>query len=381
MIEITKKKNCCGCGACRNVCPKEAVTMVSDREGFSYPAVDKEKCVGCGLCSKVCPMGKGFSPSLGKTFVAFTRSGELRRCSSSGGIFSELAEKTLACGGVVFGAAFAEDFSVHHKAVEESGKLSSLRGSKYVQSDTGDSFRRAKAALESGQQVLYSGTACQIAGLREYLGKPYETLLTVDVLCHGVPSPLSWQAYKNKMEADWGAPLKKADFRSKDSGWQKFSMKLEFENGKIYSRPFPEDAYMQAFLRNINLRPACCSCKFRSMNRPSDITLGDCWDIANVDSTLNDNGGISVVIAHTEKGRSLLEALEDRLEIHPAQLDAALPPAAESRRPAVPHPGRRRFFAQLRADSFPSVPADTAADRYAILAVKIWRKLLRMVKA
>lgn len=379
MITVTDKKKCCGCGGCYQVCPKGAIELTSDAEGFHYPKVDRAKCVGCGLCDRVCPVLNAPKPSDDVAVcvhVALAEDTDLRMASSSGGIFTVLAEAVNAQGGEVYGAAFAPDFSVHHRAVQTREDLAALRGSKYVQSDMDVCYRQAKSSLDAGRQVLFSGTACQIAGLHRFLGREYDNLLTVDVLCHGVPSPKAWQAYIRRAQQRQGAKLVSANFRSKDTGWMRFAMKMEFADGKAECTPFPEDAYMQAFLRNYSLRPSCYACRFKGMNRPSDITLGDCWDIRQVDETMHDDRGTSVIIVRTEKGQRALDCVKG-LRMKRAELDKALPPAADSRRSVVAHPRRAAFFRSLTEEEFPVIKADTAWDRRRILLVKIWRKFLR----
>lgn len=381
MITVTDKKKCCGCGACSQICPKGAIALISDAEGFCYPEADKAKCVGCGLCDRVCPVLNAPKPSDDvpvSVHAALVEDAELRMASSSGGIFTALARTVIARGGEVYGAAFAPDFSVHHRAAQSAEDLAALRGSKYVQSDMDGCYRQAKASLDAGRRVLFSGTACQIAGLHRFLGRDYDNLLTVDVLCHGVPSPKAWRAYIRQAQQRRGAQLLRANFRSKDTGWMRFAMKLEFANGESECTPFPEDAYMQAFLRNYSLRPSCYACRFKGMNRPSDITLGDCWDIRQVDETMHDDKGTSVILVRTEKGQRALDETEN-LRMKQTELDRALPPAADSRRSVVAHPRRASFFRSLTEDTFPAVREDTAWDARRILLVKIWRKLLRML--
>lgn len=383
MITVTNSKNCCGCGGCAQVCRLGAIQMLPDKEGFSYPHVNRDRCVDCGQCEGVCPIVNAGASSDNvsvRTYVSYAEDAETRLESSSGGLFSVLARAALEGGAQVFGAAFAEDFSVSHIGIRTSEDLKKLRGSKYVQSDIGNCFRQAKQALDAGQSVLFSGTACQIAGLKQYLGRDYAHLLTVDVLCHGVPSPKAWKSYIHQMQTKFGAPMTYANFRSKDTGWMRFSMKLEFANGQSACTPFPDDNYMKAFLRNYSLRPSCYACRFKGMNRPSDITLGDCWDIAKVDESMHDDRGTSVVIVRTPKGQAALDAVKGDLILKEAELSKALPPAADSRRSVVPHPRRKAFFRRLTETRFPVIKDDTRWDARRILLVKIYRKLLRMAK-
>ena len=234
MIEIQNKKDCCGCGACNQVCPKQCIKMESDKEGFLYPKVDTESCINCGLCEKSCPIlnNQRSKELFQKYYLAYYTDEVVRLSSSSGGVFSVLSKAVIQNGGVVFGAAFDQEWLVHHVGVERQEDLRVLRGSKYLQSRSESCYREAKALLEVGRPVLYSGTGCQIAGLKSYLKKDYEKLLTVDIICHGVPSPKLWKHYLSEQEQTFGAPVQRVFFRNKDTGWNNFSMSIDFSNQK-----------------------------------------------------------------------------------------------------------------------------------------------------
>lgn len=349
MIAITEKNACCGCGACAQVCPKSCITMTADEEGFLYPQVQSGLCVGCGACTRVCPMEPVPTPEAAdvSAFAAFAQDTGLRRESSSGGIFSVLAQWVLENQGVVFGAAFCEDFSVHHVMISSAADLSLLRGSKYLQSATENTFRQVREQLEAGRMVLYTGVACQIAGLKRYLKKDYPLLYTADVLCHGVPSPKVWQAYLRHQEARHGSAVTGVNFRGKAFGWKQFSMDLQFENGKTYCVPHGEDPFMKLFLENICLRPACHSCRFKGFPRVSDITLGDAWGISGVLPDMDDDQGTSLILVNSAKGQALLTRIQSRIACRPEALDALLPVYADSRTSVPPHPRRSAFFAAV----------------------------------
>lgn len=347
MIKITEKKNCCGCGACMQACPRSCITMVEDNEGFAYPQVDENRCIQCGLCQRACPMGQKHSTGNVEAWAACAKEDALRQTSSSGGVFSLIARQILSRGGLVFGAAFAEDFSVRHERVENEQQLALLRGSKYVQSSTESTFREVKAALEAGQPVLYSGVACQIAGLRAFLGKDYPQLWTVDVLCHGVPSPKLWRQYLKIREKQFGSRICAVSFRCKDTGWKGYSMKLEFENGAEYCKPHGEDPYFHLFLEDICLRPSCHSCRFKNLPRVSDLTLGDAWGISAHMPDMDDDKGTSLIFVNTEKGGAMLESIKGSLILQRGETDRLLPPKADSRQSVPVHPRRREFFAAM----------------------------------
>lgn len=347
MINITQAKDCCGCGACAQICSRNCITMTADAEGFLYPQLDTASCIRCNACDKVCPILTHKTPeaSAVEAYAAYAQDQEVRNASSSGGLFSLLAQWVLKNGGVVFGAAFAEDFSVHHVRIRKEEELPLLRGSKYVQSRIEDTYREVRSALTSGQTVLFTGVACQIAGLKAFLKKDYAQLYTVDVLCHGVPSPKIWQQYLRAQETAFGSKVQDVKFRSKTLGWKVFSMELSFRNGAIYSKPFPEDAFMQFFLENICLRPSCHDCRFKSLPRSSDLTLGDAWGIGGTMPDMDDDGGTSIVLVNTEKGQALFQNIRQHITLRQGDADTLLPPGADSRISVAAHPRRKAFFA------------------------------------
>lgn len=348
MIQITDKQACCGCGACAQVCPRHCISMTPDQEGFLYPAVNRAACVDCGLCEKVCPLGSRQEiQGQVRARAAFCKDDEIRLNSSSGGIFSLLAEEILQKGGVVFGAAFDSQMMVHHVAVESVCDLGQLRGSKYLQSRMGNSYQAAKAYLTAGRKVLFSGTACQIAGLKSYLGRPCENLWTVDVLCHGVPAPALWKKYLDEKSREYAVPVEQVSFRDKSEGWKEYRVTLQLRDGVICSQSVAQNPYMQLFLSNICLRPSCHACPFKGFPRVSDLTLGDCWDVEQYAPEMDDDRGTSVVIASTEKGEALWQKIAGRCVWKEEKLDVLLPPRADSRKPVQPHPHRKKFFAWM----------------------------------
>ena len=354
MIRLTKKANCCGCGACAQSCPKNCISMEPDSEGFLYPKVDETQCVNCGLCEKVCPILLKQKPDPIKVaaYAAYTTNSELREKSSSGGIFSLLAQEILNRGGTVAGAAFDADFSVRHILVETDAELDRLRGSKYVQSRMEDTYVQIRDLLKQGRPVLFTGVACQIAGLKAFLCREYENLYTVDVLCHGVPSPKVWAHYRREQAQIHGTTLEEVSFRDKRKGWRHYSMALNFAEGVEYCRPGAEDTYLRVFLRDLCLRPSCHSCRFKDFPRLSDLTIGDAWGIERHMPDLDDDHGTSVVLVNSEKGMGLWNAVADNAVSRQGELDVLLPKSADSRKSVKPHPNRSRFFAALnRGDS------------------------------
>lgn len=377
MISITDKHDCCGCGACAEACPRRCITMAADREGFLYPAVDAEACVHCGFCERVCPMiniGDERKPAV--TYAAVNTDDAVRMASSSGGVFSALAARTIARGGVVFGAAFTDDCSVEHTGVTSPGGLAALRGSKYLQSRTGHTYGQAKEALKSGVDVLFSGTACQIAGLKRYLRKDYANLLTVDVVCHGVPSPAVWQAYLKDKNLSDGA-CGDIQFRDKKEGWKNYRVKISRRQnasagcgGVVVDEPFYENAYMQAFLSNLTLRPSCYRCPAKGGRCGSDLTLGDFWGIGRVAPGLDDDRGCSLVLVNTPEGAQALSGLN--LKMHERAYAEALAGNPSIETPVAELLNRRYFFRMLRLTGSVAVAQRlSATSRLPLRALRI----------
>ena len=305
MIQITDKHYCCGCSACASICPKHCITMQADSEGFLYPEVNEADCIDCGLCEKVCHELHPYEdrhPQ--KVYAALNKNEEVRMKSSSGGIFYLLAEKTIAEGGVVFGARFDEQWQVVIDYAETMEGIKAFMGSKYVQARMDTAYADAKRFLKEGRKVLFSGTPCQIAGLHHFLRKSYDNLLTVDVICHGTPSPLVWRKYLDELTKNVQR-IKGVEHRNKKLGWKNFSVNIQYDaEEKIYhmSTPFQRDLYMNVFLKNIILRPSCYKCLARSGRSKSDITLADFWGIASIIPQMDDDKGTSLVFVNTDAG-------------------------------------------------------------------------------
>ena len=306
---ISKNRaDCTGCSACKNICPKNCINMERDGEGFLYPNINRDECINCGRCEKVCPSlnFKATIPDrLPYVFVSMYLDDKVRRHSSSGGAFTALSELVFEDGGIVFGAGFDKNWRVVHTAAENLDELENLRGSKYVQSEIGDVYKNVKAELEGDRPVLFSGTPCQCAGLKSFLGKDYFNLLTVDIICHGTPSPMLWENYLEYIAKDHD--IAHVNFRSKRNGWRiEHCFEINFYDCGHYLNSGIADMYFRQFLINLNLRSSCYECKFKFPNGKSDVTIGDAWGIQNYAPDLNDNRGTSLVIVHTDKGREFV---------------------------------------------------------------------------
>ena len=312
---IKVPKNCTGCAACSAVCPHNAVDMKPDSEGFRYPKINTGLCVNCGMCANVCPVTNNAGQrSQAKKIVAVrTNDEQIRLNSSSGGFFTVLASKVIERGGIVYGAAFSPDFKkVRHIGIETDEELRLLRGSKYVQCENGkELFLEIQKELLSNRTVLFSGTSCQVEGIKSYLKKDYNNLITVDMVCHGVPSPSVWRAYISELEKENDSAVQSVSFRDKVSGWKKFSFSVDFINGKHFTQFVTENPYMRSFVRNVTIRKSCYSCPFRKLERISDFTMADFWGCEKATPEMDDNTGITLTFINSEKGAEFFGSLSD----------------------------------------------------------------------
>ncbi len=339
-----RKEECCGCGACAEICPAKAIRMVRDGEGFSYPQIDGQACVNCGRCRAVCPVqNHGAEGRERLCFGVQAKDRETRYASSSGGVFPVLAAWVLRRSGAVFGAAWNERMEVVHREVRSPEELETVKKTKYVQSDLTGIYRRVRECLEEGRWVLFCGTPCQAQGLRLFLGEPWEKLVTVDLVCYGVPSPGIWNAYADDLERKHRGPLTGFSFRDKRNR----------DNGhacsyRIGDREFAEslygNGYCQLYFAGLTVRPSCYDCKFCTTDRNSDFTIGDFWGIENVRPGLDDGMGTSMVIVHTEQGRRIWEEVKEELSWFPCGEKDLLQPRLTG---PTPKPRGRGFFMAL----------------------------------
>ncbi len=378
MFVIKDEDQCSGCGACASVCPNGCITMIPDEEGFLYPSIDKERCINCSLCSKRCPVINK-AERLNKeilSYAARAKDEEILLKSSSGGIFPLLAKSILSEGGVVFGAAFCQDFSVKHRFIQSEEELPLLQGSKYVQSEIGESYIQAKALLEEGRQVLFTGTPCQIGGLYAFLNKNFDNLITQDIICHGVPSELVWKSYVATLEEEAHAKLSSAYFRDKKLGWKNFSLSCSFENGTKYSRSHREDLYFKAFLMNMCLRPSCYQCAFKDKYRQSDITLADFWGIENICQEFNYHNGASLVIINSQKGKRLFNSLSQELVFRQVDFEKSITFNSPMVQSVPRNKNREEFMRKIERNGF------TDAKKFLQISIfeKIKRKIVSIIK-
>lgn len=326
MPNLVNWEQCCGCGACANKCPKQAIAMQPNYEGFLHPVVDAEKCVECGACEKACPglmVAKNASTEP-QVFIVQHKDDVIRYQSTSGGAFTAIAEEVIRRGGVVCGAVMTEDLAVKHDFVSDIDGLAKFRNSKYVQSEIGDSYSVAKKYLNEGRYVCFSGTPCQINGLYKYLGKDYENLIAVDVVCKSVPSPLVFKKYVEHKKNREGA-ISDVVFRDKKRGFLYCTMAhyLSHEDRKeakdVYRRGSESDEWLRMFLSGKISRHSCMTCPYQTAQRVGDFTLGDIWETGN--AKLDDNTGTTLVHVWTKKGTEFLHSIKDnvRLETYPIE--------------------------------------------------------------
>lgn len=321
MISITDKSSCCGCSACQAICPHDAIVMLPDGMGFQYPVVNLERCVDCGLCEKVCDFTKDCKvestrPEM-NVYAARHKDMHTLSRSQSGGAFTAISDVVLKAGGVVYGAAFDQDLSVRHSKAVTAEERNLFCGSKYIQSRMEDTFRSVLIDLKSGRQVLFSGTPCQVAGLKSYVPERYMgSIVFLDLVCHGVPSPAVWKSYLKDMERH--GTIIGACFRDKSlMGWKGHKESFAYSNGSTRTG----ETFRVLFHKNIMLRPSCGSCNYDINNRYSDLSIADFWGIDAICPQMDGNAGTSMIVVHTEKGRKLLAEAAVHLDIHQVSAD------------------------------------------------------------
>lgn len=325
-----EKTKCCGCTACANVCPVQCISMKEDFEGFAYPEIDKSKCLECGLCEKVCPILNPPNANNNEVMAYAVRVNEeqILKESTSGGFITPLADWVLLQDGVLCAASYLNDFSVSHIIIDKAEKestLADIRGSKYVQSDLNYCYLKIKDFLDEKRKVCFVGTTCQVNGLKAFLQKEYDNLITVDLVCHGVPSPKLWRKYLEEKKRKYGAPIVDVAFRNKTYGYHSHTMRIEFENGKVYYGSGRIDAMMKSFMSEITSRPICYQCPFKTLIRCSDFTVFDCWHADKlVDGLKDDDKGFTNLFIHSKKGADVFNNIKDRYIVYPINYEKAI---------------------------------------------------------
>lgn len=375
MLDIANTSKCNGCHACFSVCPVRAISMKSDSEGFLRPVIDYDICTGCGKCESVCPV---LHPPIlpdddPVAFACKNTNEDIRLKSSSGGVFTALAESIIDRGGVVFGARFDSDFSVFHGWTDTKEGLESFRGSKYVQSKIGNAFIECKTFLEDGRTVLFTGTPCQIGGLKAFLGNDYDNLYTVDIICKGVLVPLLLKKYIEYHIAKRNDTLVKVAHRDKSLGWKQNSFAMQFKNS-MYICISKHDPYMKMYSKNLCLRNSCFDCSFKNISRDSDITIGDFWGIQNVAPNFDDDKGTSLVLLHTKQAKVLFESCSNKVVSKSLLLNSALHSNPMAFTSAKPSRFYDMFFYDLSIHDFTYMHKKYLNDSflYKLLILIIW---------
>lgn len=406
MVKLRKDKvECCGCAACVQACPKSCLSMKMDEEGFLYPIKDEQTCIDCGLCDKVCPLKKQLGKSQCKDVYAVMNLDELERmASSSGGVFIKLAKEVIRQHGIVFGAVLDENCEAHHVAVSSERLLAPMLGSKYLQSRIGDVYKETLSYLKENRLVLFTGSPCQIKGLYAFLrNNEYDNLITMDFLCHGVPSPGVWKRYfeenivgderkpplaevgKNSvLNSSLNAtfPIGDVKFRDKfESGWKKFrfvvrqmSASKADQNTVLLSEIYYDNPYMKGFLSDLYLRPSCYECRCKNGVSHSDITIGDYWGVKEVDKELDDDKGVSIVMLNSDKGQKIFSRLNG-LHLKEISLDNAKRLNGGFCEHTIPHPKRSLFFKLINEKGY---RVDKAVEK--CLKRTVWDKIMSRLK-
>lgn len=374
MIQITDRSKCCGCTACVNACPAQCIVMRRDREeGFDYPVANPDLCLRCGKCEAVCPVLNPMEVVKPEQALA-VRCEEFVGCSSSGGVFPALAKAVIDDGGVVFGAVMERDFIVGHTEAETMEEVQRMRGSKYVQSDLYGTFMDAEQCLGDGRKVLFTGTPCQIAGLKKYLGKDYDNLLAIDTACHGVPGPGVWEMYVKALQGRVKSDMASVNFRDKSRSWRHYAMTCkDSDNNAVRSVSADDDPYMALFMQDMTLRPSCYACPSRGRSG-SDLTLADLWSVALSLPALDDDRGVSGVLVNSDRGREYIETIKagTKQELPLEAVMAQNGGFAES----VPVPEKREEF--FRGLGVAGVDVYRHLKKYMVrrpLPVRMYRKL------
>ena len=365
MKEVIEKSKCCGCNACGDVCPKVAITFHTDKEGFWYPEINQSLCIDCGLCQKTCPVLTKADNVIRYdepvVYAAYTKDEAVRIDSTSGGIHSMLAMAMYEQNAYIGGAVYNEDHTVRHIVSPDRQLLPEIRSSKYLQSSMEGVYKEVRDLLRAGEKVFFCGAPCQIQGLYKFLRKEYDNLTTCDFICRGVNSPKVFLKYMDMLEKQYGSKATQIKFKNKKWGWHNFSMRVNFENGQEYCKDRWHDLFFIGYLQSGNFaRPSCYQCSFKGFPQKADITLADFWGIENIDSSMDQDRGTSLVMVNSDKGQALFDSIKDKIAWKQFSMDDAKAgnPALNSSLSAT-SPNRSEFF-----DALDKLPFDEVAKRF-----------------
>ena len=371
-ITYEQKQTCSGCMACARECPTQCIHPVIDEEGFLYPKVDMSECIDCDNCVKICPFTHPdeYKSAPLKAYAAWSIDEDTRLKSATAGVFTTLAAKFIKDGGVVYGAAYGEDLSLSHVRIDKISDLHRIQSSKYFQSDITDIYESIQNDINDGLSVMVSGTGCQIAGIRAAL--ICDDILLVDITCLGVPSPGVFKKYKESLEKNYGSRVTNINFRDKSTGWKTYGQTVTFENGEMVSYKNDENPFMRGFLDKIYIRPSCYACPFCDTKRPGDITIGDFWGIEKTLPELDDERGVSLLYAVSEKGKTFIENCGE-IEISECAVEDTLQQSLQH--PADASPKRTAFFRDYKKRGF-----DKLAQKHMKQRSKIVRFAVNLLK-
>lgn len=318
---IIRENKCSGCMICRSICPKHCISCQEEKDGFMYPIIQEDVCIKCGMCLKKCPIAtcEGVLNPYIDSYSFYSYNNEIAMRSSTSGVFYEIASSIIDCGGVVCGAAFADDWEVEHILVFTKEELQKLTSSKYVQSSISVNVVSEIKRLLLNTTVLFVGTPCQVAAIKSFVGKS-DNLFTVDFICHGVPSPLVWKKYLDDIAG--GRIVTDVNFRDKRNE-SCYGLSVKFDDGTDYYKPVTDDSYLQGFINNLFIRKSCTACNFKGIKHTADITLGDLWNAERISGYYQGKKYISWVLVKSKRGEQLLETVKERFEVLPVPIDAA----------------------------------------------------------
>lgn len=377
---LPDKEKCCGCTACQNICVHNAITMVPDNLGFKYPRINKSACIECGLCIRVCAFNNCYDSDRNfaqpKVYAVRHKNEQEIETSRSGGAFIAFSDFVLKEGGVIYGAGYTDHFRISHKRAVTKEQRNEFKGSKYVQSDLNTVFLQIKADLNNGLKVLFSGTPCQTAGLKSYIGENKSAnLYLIDIICHGTPSPYLWRDYLNYTEQKFNQKIIHVNFRDKSLGWSAHKESFIFENG----RKIITDIWEKLFYQHIMLRPSCGNCPYTNINRPSDITLGDFWGWEKTDAAFNsDNKGCSLVLINTKKGERLFSAGSNDFTYVESDILRCMQPNLQ--RPTLLSDSSEEFVRNYTEGGFETVIARYGSVRKRRIFVNFLKRALNRLK-
>jgi len=379
MKEVLCKNKCTGCSACMSICPKKAIEMTYDNEGFLFPKIDKSKCISCGLCKKVCPViNVKNNLSRNECYVAYSKTNNYKKeRTSSGGIFPLIARFVLEENGIVIGAAFDKDNKLKHIAIEKVNDLNKLIGSKYIQSDLNNIFNYIKDNIVS-RKILFVGTPCQVGGLKSFLRKDCDNLFTIDLVCHGVPSPKLFAKYVEYLEKTYEDKLINYNFRDKSTGWDTYSNLATFKTKEIKELA-NNNYYMKLFLSDVALRNSCYNCNFKLGNKYSDLTLGDFWGVQNNHKDMYNKNGVSAIIINSEKGKVIFDFIKNKMEYKECSLDDILKGNPCLKFSSKKHKNRDKFFNELDNIDFDKLNKKYYSKKTSFY-IKVIYKIKKIVK-